>query len=127
MATAGGRDEMRTPLDSELPLGRSAFDTLQRSERMRPAVLAILVLAAVSGLLPGAPAWLGLVMGASALAMHSRFRRAAYRFVGTPNGDRRDTAEFWGLTNMAYLLFTLPVLTLVLAYQVILSVVALPG
>lgn len=118
MATTGGRDEMRTPVEKELPLGRSAVETLERSERMRPAVMTVLLLGAVSMLVPGAPQWIGFLLGSTALLLDRRFRTVAYRFVGTPNAERRDIAEFWSLTSMAYVLFTLPVLSLLLTYQV---------
>lgn len=122
MATTGGRDEMRTPVENDLPLGRCAVETWERSERVRPAVLGVLLLAAASILIPGAPQWVGFSLGCVVILIDARFRSAAYKFVGSPNTTRRDTAEFWSLTSMAYVLFTLPVLGLTLTYQVIANV-----
>lgn len=117
MATTGGRDEMRTPVENDVPLGRVAVETLERSERMRPAVMTVLLLGAISIMVPGAPQWIGVFVATTGLLLDRRFRTAAYRFVGTPNAERRDAAEFWDLTSMAYLLLTLPVLALLLTYQ----------
>jgi hypothetical protein len=121
MATTGGRDEMRTPVEQNVPLGRCAVETFERAERMRPAVLGVLMLSALSIMVPGVTGAIGFALGGIALLIDLRFRRAAYRFVGTPDGQRRDTAEFWSLTSMAYVLFTVPVLLLMLAYQVVTS------
>lgn len=117
MATSSGWDGMPAPVGSGPALGRTAVETLERSERMRPAVLAVMMLGAMSMLLPGAPQWIGFLLGGTALLLDRRFRATAYRFVGSPYAERGEVAEFWGLTSIAYVLFTLPLLALLLVYQ----------
>lgn len=124
MMVAGGRDEMRTPVARRVPLARSAVQTFERYERLRPAVHAVMLLTVIALLLPGAPVWAGVFLGSSVVILNAGFRRAAYRFVGTPDERRQELADLWGLTSIASALFALPLLSLVIGVQMALNTMA---